>query len=190
MKLLARRASWRTTIVYVTHDQVEAMTLADRIVVLRDGAVAQVGTPLELYDNPDNLFVAGFIGSPKMNFLRGVVETSGPAGLSVALPDLGGQILNFPVSAASIAKGAPLTLGGPSPEHFNETALACEARAYHSDIIEHLGGETFAYASYGQGEVITIRVHNGRALKAGQAIEARFDPQAVLLFDAGGQRIR
>ena len=63
-----------TTIIYVTHDQVEAMTLADKIVVLRDGSVAQVGSPLDLYDNPDNLFVAGFIGSPKMNFLKGVID--------------------------------------------------------------------------------------------------------------------
>ena len=67
----------QTTIIYVTHDQVEAMTLADKIVVLRDGAVAQVGTPLQLYDDPDNLFVAGFIGSPKMNFLAGIVDKGG-----------------------------------------------------------------------------------------------------------------
>src|SRR5688572_29891145 len=76
-----------TTIIYVTHDQVEAMTLADKIVVLREGVVAQVGSPLQLYDNPDNLFVAGFIGSPKMNFLEGVVESSGTSGLAVTLPD-------------------------------------------------------------------------------------------------------
>ena len=176
-----------TTIVYVTHDQVEAMTLADRIVVLRDGAVAQVGTPLELYDNPDNVFVAGFIGSPKMNFLRGIVEASGPSGLSILLPDLGGQVLSFPTPASSIAKSAPLTLG-IRPEHFTETGD--ERLALTIDIIEHLGGDTFAYARYGQGEVITIRVHNGRALKAGQAIEARFDPRAILLFDAAGSRIR
>ena len=74
----------KTTIIYVTHDQVEAMTLADKIVVLRDGAVEQVGTPLELYDDPDNLFVAGFIGSPKMNFLPGVI---GNGGTTVRLPD-------------------------------------------------------------------------------------------------------
>ena len=72
----------KTTIIYVTHDHVEAMTLADKIVVLRDGIVEQVGTPLQLYDNPDNLFVAGFIGSPKMNFIKGVME-----GGSVVLPD-------------------------------------------------------------------------------------------------------
>ena len=78
----------QTTIIYVTHDQVEAMTLADKIVVLRDGVIEQVGTPLELYDDPDNLFVAGFIGSPKMNFLKGVVE-----GGAVRLPEYGNQVL-------------------------------------------------------------------------------------------------
>src|SRR5260221_1186302 len=176
-----------TTIVYVTHDQVEAMTLADRIVVLRDGEVAQVGTPLELYDNPDNLFVAGFIGSPKMNFLRGIVEASGPSGLSILLPDLGGQVLNFPMPASNIAKSTPITLG-IRPEHFTETSDA--ALALTIDLIEHLGGDTFAYARHGQGEVITIRVHNGRALEAGQAIEAHFDPQSILLFDAAGGPVR
>jgi lactose/L-arabinose transport system ATP-binding protein len=177
----------KATMIYVTHDQVEAMTLADQIVVLNNGEVAQVGTPLELYDDPDNLFVAGFIGSPKMNFLRGTVTASGPAGLSVALPDLGETVLGFPLGGTGLAVGAPLTLG-LRPEHFAETGTA--ALSPTIDIIEHLGGETFAYARYGAGGVITIRVHNGRALKAGQVIEARFDPGSVLLFDAAGVRVR
>ena len=84
-----------TTIIYVTHDQVEAMTLADKIVVLRDGGIAQAGTPLTLYDDPDNLFVAGFIGSPKMNFLEGIVE-----GDMVRLPDYGNQLIPAPVRVA------------------------------------------------------------------------------------------
>src|SRR6185295_9828154 len=102
-------------------------------------------------------------------------------------PDLGGQFLGIPISPGGIAKGTPVTLG-VRPEHFTETGAA--KLALTVDIIEHLGGESYAYASYGQGDVITIRVHNGRAIRAGQAIEARFDPEAVLLFDAGGQRIR
>src|SRR3569833_3024727 len=86
-----------TTIIYVTHDQVEAMTLADKIVVLRDGAIAQVGSPLKLYDDPDNLFVAGFIGSPKMNFLKGVVD-----GVTVRLPDNGNQTIPFTAKEAIV----------------------------------------------------------------------------------------
>src|ERR1700712_1332016 len=81
-----------TTIIYVTHDQVEAMTLADKIVVLRDGSVAQVGSPLTLYDDPDNLFVAGFIGSPKMNFLPGIID-----GASVRPPQYGNQAVPLTV---------------------------------------------------------------------------------------------
>ena len=175
-----------TTIIYVTHDQVEAMTLADKIVVLREGAVAQVGTPLELYDDPDNLFVAGFIGSPKMNFLKGVVETSGTNGLTLTLPEHGGQVLNCPVRA-NLAKGEKVTVG-VRPEHFSDTGSA--SLPLTMDIIEHLGGETFAYARHALGDVITIRVQHGRDLKAGEAINARFDPKSVLLFDAAGQRIR
>ena len=74
----------KTTTVYVTHDQIEAMTMADKIVVMHDGVVEQMGTPLELYDQPDNLFVAGFIGSPSMNFLKGKVKSNGSAGFEGA----------------------------------------------------------------------------------------------------------
>ena len=175
-----------TTIIYVTHDQVEAMTLADKIVVLREGTVAQVGSPLELYDDPDNLFVAGFIGSPKMNFLKGVVEAGAAGGPTVSLTDFGGMRLSFPAMAA-LAGGEKITVG-VRPEHFTDAGTATLPLTI--DIIEHLGGETFAYASYGQGEVITIRVQHGRELKSGQAMEAKFDPKSVLLFDASGQRIR
>ncbi len=72
----------KTTTVYVTHDQIEAMTMADKIVVMHDGIVEQIGTPLDLYDKPDNLFVAGFIGSPAMNFLKGKVKVNGKAGFA------------------------------------------------------------------------------------------------------------
>src|SRR5262249_26436395 len=105
-----------TTIIYVTHDQVEAMTLADRIVVMRDGSVAQVGAPLELYDDPDNLFVAGFIGSPKMNFLRGVIGTGGSA---VRLVDYGGQSVPLSGLTSLPAEGTALTVG-LRPGHFSE----------------------------------------------------------------------
>jgi lactose/L-arabinose transport system ATP-binding protein len=175
-----------TTIIYVTHDQVEAMTLADKIVVLREGVVAQVGSPLQLYDNPDNLFVAGFIGSPKMNFLEGVVEASGASGLAVTLPDFANMKLTLPLSAA-LKTGERITLG-VRPEHFNDSGSA--ALPLTIDIIEHLGGETFAYARHGQGKVLTIRVHHGRDLRSDQAFEARFDPKSVLVFDTAGQRIR
>jgi len=176
-----------TTIIYVTHDQVEAMTLADRIVVLRDGIVEQVGTPLDLYDNPDNLFVAGFIGSPKMNFLKGLVEASDADGLTVRLPDCGDQRIALPRPATLLAKEAPVTVG-LRPVHFNDSGAAVLNLTV--ELVEHLGGETFAYARHGNSELVTIGLRDGRSLRSGDAIAARFDPATALLFDATGQRIR
>ena len=175
----------KTTIIYVTHDQVEAMTLADKIVVLRDGAVAQVGTPLELYDDPDNLFVAGFIGSPKMNFLAGIVEKGRdgrpPAGARRP------RRSRSPASPSIPADGTDVTVG-LRPGHFNASGAA--ELDLDIEMVEHLGLETFVYARYGKGEVITIATQEGRDLKAGQPLAARFDPASVLLFDANGRRIR
>ncbi|HVW92414.1 MAG TPA: sn-glycerol-3-phosphate ABC transporter ATP-binding protein UgpC [Devosia sp.] len=168
-----------TTIIYVTHDQVEAMTLADKIVVLRDGEVAQAGTPLDLYDDPDNLFVAGFIGSPKMNFLRGVVE----AGM-VRLPDHGNQAIPLTVQAAP---GSEVTVG-IRPEHFRpEGAAQLELDV---EMIEHLGAETYAYARHGAGELVTIATQNDRSIKSGDRISACFDPARALVFDGTGERVR
>ena len=168
-----------TTIIYVTHDQVEAMTLADKIVVLRDGAIAQVGSPLKLYDDPDNLFVAGFIGSPKMNFLKGVV-----GGATVRLPDHGSQAIPF---AAIAPTGAEVTVG-LRPEHF--TAGGASHLELNVEMIEHLGSETYAYARFGNGELLTIATQNDRQLEAGNALSAAFDPAKALFFDTAGQRLR
>jgi lactose/L-arabinose transport system ATP-binding protein len=169
----------QTTIIYVTHDQVEAMTLADKIVVLRDGEVAQAGTPLELYDDPDNMFVAGFIGSPKMNFLKGVVE-----GRTVRLPDHGNQAI--PLTAAA-APGSTVTVG-IRPEHFKAGSGA--ELALDVEMVEHLGAETYAYARFGSGELVTIATQNDRSVKSGDRIAARFDPAHALIFDGTGQRVR
>src|SRR5207248_1723971 len=102
----------QTTTVYVTHDQIEAMTMADRIVVMHDGMVEQIGAPLELYDRPDNLFVAGFIGSPAMNFLRGTIRVNGAASFSAP------NGVHLPLSAVPAnADGRPAVYG-VRPEHF------------------------------------------------------------------------
>jgi lactose/L-arabinose transport system ATP-binding protein len=167
------------TMIYVTHDQVEAMTLADKIVVLRDGSIAQVGSPLKLYDDPDNLFVAGFIGSPKMNFLKGIVD-----GSTVRLPDHGNQTIPF---AAKAANGTEVTVG-LRPEHFK--AGGASRLDLNVEMIEHLGSETYAYARFGSGELLTIATQNDRNLKAGDALSAAFDPAKVLFFDGAGQRLR
>ncbi|WP_338722210.1 sn-glycerol-3-phosphate ABC transporter ATP-binding protein UgpC [Devosia sp. XK-2] len=168
-----------TTIIYVTHDQVEAMTLADKIVVLRDGRIEQVGSPLELYDDPDNLFVAGFIGSPKMNFLDGTAEADG-----IRLKDFPGQVIPSPVS---LEVGTEVTIG-IRPEHFTRQGSA--ALDVNVEIIEHLGGETYAYARDKGAEVITIATGNDRDLKTGDRYKAHFDPAALLVFNRDGQRLR
>ncbi len=177
----------KTTIVYVTHDQVEAMTLADKIVVLRAGEIEQVGTPLQLFDDPDNRFVAGFIGSPKMNFLKGVVTGTDGGQLVLKLPELGDQVISLPAPRALPAIGSEVT-AGIRPGHFSEDGVA--GLELKVDIVEHLGNETFAYARHGASQLITIGMRNDRQLAAGQTVRARFDPVHILLFAADEQRIR
>ncbi len=172
-----------TTIIYVTHDQVEAMTLADKIVVLREGRIEQTGTPLTLYDDPDNLFVAGFIGSPKMNFLKARVEDG-----RLVLPEFAGQTLPLPALARRPTDGTEVTLG-LRPELFRRGGP--DALELVIEIVEQLGGETFAYARQGSGgQVLTLAVEDGRGLKPGQTHFARFDVARALLFDTAGQRLR
>jgi len=169
----------RTTIIYVTHDQVEAMTLADKIVVLRDGVIEQDGSPLELYDDPDNLFVAGFIGSPKMNLLDGMAEEGG-----IRLADFPDHLVPSP---APVAAGTPVTVG-LRPEHFDPAGSA--ALDTTVEIIEHLGGETYAYARGAGASLLTIATDNNRTLKTGDRYQARFDPTALLIFGKDGKRLR
>ena len=170
------------TIVYVTHDQVEAMTLADKIVVLRAGVIEQTGAPLTLYDDPDNLFVAGFIGSPKMNFLSGKID-----GNTVRLPEFGNQSIPLRALINPPSSGSDVTVG-IRPELFKRGGDA--ALELTIEIIEHLGGETFVYARQGNGQVLTVAVDDGRALKTGQMLAARFDAGKALFFGPMGQRIR
>ncbi len=173
----------KATIIYVTHDQIEAMTLADKIVVMREGRVEQTGTPLEVYDNPDNLFVAGFIGSPKMNFLTAKVEAG-----HLTLPELAGQTLPLPPLRRQILNGTEVMLG-LRPDIFKRGGAA--SLSLTIEIVEQLGGETFAYARQGSSaQVLTIAVEDGRALRPGQSLTATFDPIRALLFDTQGQRIR
>ena len=171
-----------TTIIYVTHDQVEAMTLANKIVVMRDGVVEQVGAPLTLYDDPDNLFVAGFIGSPKMNFLKGIIR-----GDRIVLPEFGDQSIPLTRLILPPGDGASVTVG-IRPEHFKRGGDASLKLVV--EIVEHLGDESYAYARQEGGQVVTICVNDGRGLQMGQVVEATFDPAKVLLFDRAGKRYR
>ncbi|MEF2072444.1 ABC transporter ATP-binding protein [Consotaella aegiceratis] len=165
------------TMIYVTHDQVEAMTMADKIVVLRDGRVMQVGSPLDLYNSPNNLFVAGFIGSPKMNFLQAQAATSGNA-VTVA-----GQTVQV---GAPVGNGQALTFG-VRPEHIVIGGEAGEslgnARVH---LVEHLGGTTVLYASTPDGANLTVTTPGQLTVQSGAVVPLRVDPAVCHVFDAEG----
>jgi lactose/L-arabinose transport system ATP-binding protein len=176
------------TMIYVTHDQVEAMTLADKIVVLRLGRVEQTGSPLELYRDPDNVFVAGFIGSPKMNFLRARAAGRTNGALRVALTDFGGAEVPVALKGEPPAEGAELSLG-VRPEHFSEAgSVRLRTRI---DVIENLGGASYAYARAGEEQPLIIELRDAGGIIEGGTIETGFDPADAFLFDPEtGMRIR
>jgi multiple sugar transport system ATP-binding protein len=170
-----------TTMIYVTHDQVEAMTLADRIVVLANGGIEQIGSPLALYEHPANLFVAGFIGSPKINLLAAtVVEASAErAVLTLA----GGERFEALVDAARAQVGDTVMLG-IRPEQLR---LADGANSVGVEVrfVEELGGVTFAYVDAGETGM-TVQLPGGTHLSMGDKIRLQADAAAAYLFDADG----
>lgn len=161
------------TMIYVTHDQVEAMTLADKIVVLRLGRIEQVGSPLDLYRDPDNKFVAGFIGSPAMNFMKGTIGDT-----SVKIPALKTDVPS-PLAAAN--KGKAVT-AGLRPEHLE---IDQSGDALHVDLVESLGGVSFAYLVADTGEKIVIEERGDEQVREGQRVGLKFDATRLYLFDAG-----
>ena len=175
------------TMIYVTHDQVEAMTLADKIVVLKAGRIEQVGAPLDLYRDPDNIFVAGFIGSPKMNFLAATVRSVADGAANVELEDRGTGPFTVRGSAG-LSEGSPVIVG-IRPEHFNARGTAhIEAKI---DVIEHLGGVSYGYSGAGEDNPLTIALGEEDDAVPGQAYKAGFDPSQAFLFDPkSGLRIR
>lgn len=173
--------SLSSTMVFVTHDQAEAMTLADKIVVLRDGLVEQVGTPLGLYDDPDNKFVAGFLGSPKMNFLDGEVDQNGDVVLAS-----GNQIIPQSGNVQMPKTGTKVTVG-IRPEHFGDQGDA--ELILNIEMVENLGGEIFGFGRIGDGDPVTVK-SNDRTLAIGQERSFRFDAKSILLFAEDGARLR
>ncbi len=175
------------TMVYVTHDQVEAMTLADKIVVLRDGYIEQVGSPLKLYDDPDNLFVAGFIGSPGMNFFEAEVLSSQEQKTRIRLPRQGNVEFELALHN-TVQPGSGFKLG-VRPEHFSaqaEVLLKLEI-----DVAEHLGGTSYLYAhGAGDNENVVLEVKQGRDVQPQSAVELGFERERAFLFASDGSRLR
>ena len=180
-ELAALHAEIGGTMIYVTHDQVEAMTLANRIVVLQGGRIEQVGTPLELYNRPDNLFVAGFIGSPRMNLLPGRVTAAG----KVALGEGGHEVACV---TGSLAADSKVTLG-IRPEHL---ALAPEGQGLPLaiDLVERLGGESYLYGTAAGLPQITLRLDGQSEHERGHSVALAFPQQSLHLFDEAGRAIR
>ena len=177
-----------TTMVYVTHDQVEAMTLADRIVVFNAGRIEQVGTPMDLYHHPANLFVAGFIGSPKMNFIEATLVSATAAEATVRLDD--GATVRTAVDATSQAAGSRLTLG-VRPEHLQAgTDDVPNALLGQVQVAEHLGDVTYLYAQVqGAAAPVVVRAAPENPLAPGQTAHMALPPSRCYLFDADGQAL-
>jgi multiple sugar transport system ATP-binding protein len=177
------RSRAKSTAVYVTHDQTEAMTLADRIVVMKDGIVQQMGTPLELYDAPSNLFVAGFLGSPAMNFLRGRLH-NGALGLRAELTGLSVSLPPSQYAPAKVAVGKDVVLG-VRPQDLSlgprngRTALPARV-----EVRELMGSEAFLHLDTPAGLVI-LRTEAHGAAREGEAIDVFIDAGKVHLFDSG-----
>ncbi|OYV36575.1 MAG: ABC transporter ATP-binding protein [Rhodospirillales bacterium 20-64-7] len=174
----------QTTMIYVTHDQTEAMTMADRIAVLNAGELAQFGSPLELYNNPENLFVAGFIGSPKMNFCAGQVVSRTDTGAEVALAQ-GGTVA---VVADELAAepGMQVTVG-MRPEHM---ALSAEGPlGGQVELVEHLGNETLVHICLTDGQVIIAKTDDLSGIRIGDLAHATARPERAILFGPDGRNL-
>ena len=175
VELLALHRELGATMIYVTHDQVEAMTMADRIVVLQAGRIEQVGSPLDLYHKPQNLFVARFIGSPKMNVL--------PAEIADGVAHVGGVAV--PLHAAA---SGPVQLG-VRPEHLTLSDGPDTLRG-RVTLAEHLGSETILHVDAGLNEPLLLRTDGLSRARADDTVGVAIDPRTCHLFDAAGRSVR
>ncbi len=183
IKRLQRRLG--TTSVYVTHDQVEAMTMADRLIVMNAGNAEQIDTPMAVYENPASLFVAGFIGSPSMNFLSAEVAADGGA-LSLG----GGTRLALPRGGLPGQAGRRVTLG-VRPEHLHPAGDGPAAFGLQVQMVETLGADVLAHGVLqGNGEALTIRLPGSATPHEGERLTLAADPGSLHLFDPqSGRRL-
>ncbi|QND65149.1 sn-glycerol-3-phosphate ABC transporter ATP-binding protein UgpC [Mesorhizobium loti] len=163
----------KTTTIYVTHDQIEAMTMADKIVVMRDGRIEQVGAPLELFDRPANLFVAGFIGSPSMNLLKGVMRKGDKPGVEIA-----GTL--FPIASDNAAQGGQAVVYGVRPEHLEIHPDGVPAKI---SVVEPTGSETLVFLRFGDGEMVAL-FRERHDFKPGDTLTLKPRLDQIHLFDA------
>jgi lactose/L-arabinose transport system ATP-binding protein len=167
----------KATMLYVTHDQTEAMTLADKIVVMRDGNIEQMGTPEQLYRDPDNLFVAGFIGSPRMNFVTGQARAG-----TISLAS--GATLSCPDNISG-----PVTVG-IRPEHMVPGAARSHTVPVTVDMVEYLGGTRYLYGRLPDDATIAVEARESSEIRPGEEIDVGFNDSDVMIFNTSGERIR
>jgi multiple sugar transport system ATP-binding protein len=171
----------QATMIYVTHDQVEAMTLATKVVVLSAGRIEQIGSPLELYHQPANLFVAGFLGTPKMGFLKATVVSRKTEGVELRVAC--GATLTIPRDGSMLGTGQAVTLG-IRPEH-----LSLDPNGQiqvTTDVTERLGSDTFCHVKNSSGEAITVRVQGDCEVAYGEKCRLAVDVNHCHLFDENG----
>ncbi|WP_434362746.1 sn-glycerol-3-phosphate ABC transporter ATP-binding protein UgpC [Parasalinivibrio latis] len=176
----------KNTMIYVTHDQVEAMTLADKIVVLRDGRIEQVGSPIDLYHSPANEFVAGFIGSPKMNFIPVEVQAVSGATTTVQMPD--GQTVTIDTNGLPVTEGDRITLG-IRPEHITQESEGGITITVQSEVVERLGNSTYLFGQFAGHDGFKVHIPGDTSLAAYQSIEVQFSPKKCHLFNGEGMSL-
>jgi multiple sugar transport system ATP-binding protein len=174
----------RATMIYVTHDQVEAMTMADKIVVLNQGRVEQVGRPLDLYRRPRNRFVAGFIGSPAMNFLAGSIAAAAGDSITVTIAD--GKTVTVPRKPGKAGAGAPVTLG-IRPEAVDAAGRGDTILTGKVFAVERLGNETYVYLEVPGNNEFAVHAAGDIAVQAGDEMRIGLAARQCHLFDADGQ---
>lgn len=197
VELSGLHAELGATMVYVTHDQVEAMTMASRIVVLNRGLIEQVGSPLELYRNPINIFVAGFLGAPRMNFFPVTVDQVAGNSVTVSAPGLAPIAVEL-AAGSSVEKGAKLTLGiRPESIAVADTPSAGAAIAGSVRLVEHLGRETILYVDAGALQCvssesgtgnITVQIGHVAGINADAPVGLSIDPREIYLFSTQDER--
>jgi multiple sugar transport system ATP-binding protein len=187
LELMKLHKQLQATIIYVTHDQTEAMTMADRIVVMHGGAIEQIGSPLEVYLHPVNRFVAGFIGSPKMNFLRATVVEVRTESATIRLSN--GYSFEFPFQTDGVGrlKSGDTVEFGIRPEHISlDPASGFRVRV---NIVERLGGEAYLHTLMEQDEPLVIKVDGDTPVQEDEGIGIKINLPRSHLFDPAGEAI-
>ena len=174
------------TMIYVTHDQTEAMTLANDIVVLDEGVVSQKGSPMELYNNPKNLFVGGFIGSPKMNFIKSKILSKSSNKTEIDIPDLGK--INIPKTSESSYEGDFVQIG-IRPEHLLVNKDGDENWESKVLVVEKLGSGTFLYLEK-NGEMLVVQTDGDSKIKVGDNVKIGFDTTRCHIFDKSNKAFK